>query len=193
MKKWINPYIDTSKWEYFDLSCVARDNTEDKCLHDAVASGAKLKAIFKEPTVTPTEKQKKLLGLKKTWGSPNGAMRKGWNGITISRDTIHIDGMELGFKKPVLFERHAVGGESGAGWKTVGKGRLVTKFYPNDKYGEAITVDERVLDDDHNVAVVYHNPYDNIHDLAHHFFKLGAFAQGKTQAQAHGVGHGEDV
>ena len=30
MKKWINPYIDTSKWEYFDLSCVARDNTEDK-------------------------------------------------------------------------------------------------------------------------------------------------------------------
>jgi hypothetical protein len=26
------------------------------------------------------------------WGSPNGAMRRGWNGITISRDTIHIDG-----------------------------------------------------------------------------------------------------
>jgi isocitrate dehydrogenase len=115
--------------------------------------------------------QQKELGLKKAWGSPNGAMRRGWNGITISRDTIHIDGMELGFKKPVLFERHAVGGEYGAGWKMVGKGRLVTKFYPNDKYGEAVTVDERVLNDDHNVAVVYHNPYDNIKDLAHHFFK----------------------
>ena len=60
-------------------------------------------------------------GLKNSLGSPNGAMRRGWNGITISRDTIHIDGVELGFKKPVLFERHAVGGEYGAGWKTVGK------------------------------------------------------------------------
>lgn len=114
--------------------------------------------------------QQKELGLKKAWGSPNGAMRRGWNGITISRDTIHIDGMELGFKEPVLFERHAVGGEYGAGWKQVGKGRLVTKFYPNDRYGEAVTVDERVLEDEHNVAVVYHNPYDNIKDLAHHFF-----------------------
>ncbi len=53
-------------------------------------------------------------------------MRRGWNGITISRDTIHIEGIELGFKKPVYFERHAVGGEYGAGWSTVGKGRLMT-------------------------------------------------------------------
>lgn len=35
-------------------------------------------------------------GLKKAWGSPNGAMRRGWNGITISRDTIHIEGVKLG-------------------------------------------------------------------------------------------------
>ena len=51
-------------------------------------------------------------------------MRRGWNGITISRDTIHIAGMELGYKRPVLFERHAVGGEYGAGYKEVGSGRL---------------------------------------------------------------------
>jgi hypothetical protein len=38
-------------------------------------------------------------------------MRRGWNGITISRDTIHIEGIRLGFTKPVFFERHAVGGE----------------------------------------------------------------------------------
>jgi isocitrate dehydrogenase len=55
-------------------------------------SGARLKAIFKEPTITPTADQVIRLGLKKAWGSPNGAMRRGWNGITISRDTIHIDG-----------------------------------------------------------------------------------------------------
>ena len=63
------------------------DSTEDQCLHDAVDAGTRVGAIFKEPTVTPTEVQKELLGLKKTWGSPNGAMRRGWNGITISRDT----------------------------------------------------------------------------------------------------------
>ena len=55
MAKWVEPHVDTSKWEFFDLSCVSRDATEDKVLHDAVASGARLKAIFKEPTVTPTE------------------------------------------------------------------------------------------------------------------------------------------
>ena len=54
MAKWVEPHIDTSKWEHYDLSCKSRDDTEDKVLHDAVAAGARVKAIFKEPTVTPT-------------------------------------------------------------------------------------------------------------------------------------------
>jgi isocitrate dehydrogenase len=133
MEKWIQPYIDTSKWEYFDLSCVSRDDTEDQVLHDAVAAGSRIRSIFKEPTVTPTEVQKVKLGLKKAWGSPNGAMRRGWNGITISRDTIHIEGMQLGFKRPVFFERQAVGGEYSAGWKMVdGQGTLKTVFTPDN-------------------------------------------------------------
>jgi len=36
------------------------------------------------------------MGLRKGYGSPNGAMRRGWKGITISRDTIHIEGVKLG-------------------------------------------------------------------------------------------------
>jgi len=169
MEKWVNPHMDTSKWEFYDLSCKSRDDTEDKVLHDAVAAGARIGAIFKEPTITPTAEQQKKLGLKKAWGSPNGAMRRGWNGITISRDTIHIDGMELGYKRPVLFERHAVGGEYGAGYKTVGSGKMVTTFYPSDG-GDTVTVDERTLADSHNAVVTYHNPLDNVPDLAHHFF-----------------------
>jgi isocitrate dehydrogenase len=169
LDKWVAPHIDTAAWEYFDLSCKSRDDTEDAVLHDAVASGAKLGAIFKEPTITPTDVQKDLLGLKKAWGSPNGAMRKGWNGITISRDTIHIEGMDLGFKNPVLFERHAVGGEYGAGWEATGAGTLKTTFVPADGAAESV-VDERVLTNASNVAVVYHNPLDNVGDLAHHFF-----------------------
>ena len=127
-------------------------------------------AIFKEPTITPTAVQQEAMGLKKAWGSPNGAMRRGWNGITISRDTIHIDGIELGFKKPVLFERHAVGGEYGAGWATCGKGKLVTTFLPDDDSMKAHVLDSRTLTNDVNVAVTYHNPLDNVSDLAHHFF-----------------------
>jgi len=110
------------------------------------------------------------MGLSKSFGSPNGAMRRGWNGITISRDTIHIDGIELGYKNPVFFERHAVGGEYGAGWNEVGEGTLLTTYIPKD--GSApFVVDKRDLTDKHNVAVVYHNPYDNVEELAHLFFE----------------------
>jgi len=144
LEQWIRPHVDISKWEFFDLSCKSRDATNDKVLHDAVASGARMCAIFKEPTITPSAVQVKEMGLKKVlllipvlavsrsttvthtnlsflshhshitdhhpsltsykhhectyqaWGSPNGAMRRGWNGITISRDTIHIEGVKLG-------------------------------------------------------------------------------------------------
>ena len=171
LDQWIRPYFDTQQWEYFDLSCTHRDKTNDQVLHDAVAAGARIGAIFKEPTITPSAIQCQQMGLKNALGSPNGAMRRGWNGITISRDTIHIDGIELGYKNPVLFERHAVGGEYGAGWKSVGAGTLLTNYIPNDPKLPTCVVDKRDLSDDHNVVVVYHNPYDNVAPLAHFFFQ----------------------
>lgn len=36
--------------------------------------------------------------------------------------------MELGYKNKVLFDRHAVGGEYGAGYKTVDAGKVITMF-----------------------------------------------------------------
>ena len=169
LERWIKPHVDTSAWEFFDLRAKNRDDTEDQVLRDVISAGARLKAIFKEPTITPTADQVKRLGLKKAWGSPNGAMRRGWNGITISRDTIHIDGVELGYKKPVFFERHAVGGEYSAGYKIVGKGKLTTTFVPEDG-GEPIVVDDRKITDDLNAVVAYHNPLDNVAHLARIFF-----------------------
>jgi isocitrate dehydrogenase len=91
MDQWIRPHVDIKNWDFYDLSCKSRDDTDDQVLHDAVTAGKNLGAIFKEPTVTPSAVQAKEWGLKKAWGSPNGAMRRGWNGITISRDTIHIE------------------------------------------------------------------------------------------------------
>ena len=90
LDQWLGPYVNTASWEFYDLSCRSRDQTKDKVLADAVDAGRRIRAIFKEPTVTPTEVQKELLGLSRAWGSPNGALRRGWNGVTISRDTIHI-------------------------------------------------------------------------------------------------------
>ena len=163
LQEWIRPYIDISKWEFYDLSCVSRDKTNDKVLADCIASGKRIGAIYKEPTITPTSDQVKEFGLKKAWGSPNGAMRRGWNGISISRDTIHLPGMKLGYKNKILFDRHAVGGEYGAGYKTVGPGTLRTTFN-----GEL--VEERHLTDQVSAVVVYDNPYDNVEKMAHHFF-----------------------
>ncbi len=168
--EWIKPYFDTSAWETYDLSCKSRDETDDKVLHDAVEAGKRIGAIFKEPTITPSAIQVKEMGLSKAFGSPNGAMRRGWNGITISRDTIHIKGIELGYKNQVLFERHAVGGEYSAGWDQVGEGTLLTTYLPEDGSAPFI-IDKRDLTDKNNVVAVYHNPYDNVKDLAHLFFK----------------------
>lgn len=170
LDQWIKPHINIDTWEFYDLSCKSRDATDDQVLKDAVSAGKRLCSIFKEPTVTPSAAQVKAWGLKKAWGSPNGAMRRGWNGITISRDTIHIEGVKLGFERPVFFERHAVGGEYGAGWKQVGAGRVVTTFFPDDG-SSPMFCDDRVLTDENNVVVTYHNPLDNVDQLAHYFFK----------------------
>ncbi len=170
LKSLIEPNLDISNWQFYDLSCKNRDKTGDQVLKDIISAGKQTKVIFKEPTITPTEDQKKEMGLSKAWGSPNGAMRKGWNGITISRDTIHIEGIKLGYENQVLFDRHAVGGEYFAGYKIVGKGRVETKFYPEDG-GEAIIIDERQLKDKQTAAVFYDNPYDNVYHLAKYFFE----------------------
>jgi isocitrate dehydrogenase len=76
----------------------------------------------------------------------------------------------------VLFERHAVGGEYGAGFKEVSCGSVVTTFTPSGG-GPPVIIDERVLSDVKNAVVTYHNPLDNVPDLAHHFFSRCLEAQ----------------
>jgi isocitrate dehydrogenase len=121
---------------------------------------------------TPTEEQAKEFGLRKAWGSPNGLMRRGWNGISISRDTIHLAGMKMGYKNPCLFDRHAVGGEYGAAYDTVGPG-TVTLTYQESGGNDATrrVIDQRVLKDQINAIVLYDNPYDNVKAMGHHFFQ----------------------
>lgn len=93
----------------------------------------------------------------------------GWNGISISRDTIHLPGMKMGYKNPCLFDRHAVGGEYGASYKTVGPGTATLKFTPKGSK-ESEIINSRELTDEVSAVVLYDNPYDNVHLMAHHFF-----------------------
>lgn len=170
LASWVDPYLDTSKWQFFDLSCKSRDESDDGVLKAAIDAGTAIGAIFKEPTITPTADQMKAMGLKKPLGSPNGKMRAGWNGYAIDRDTITVKGLEsqMGYKNPVLFDRHAVGGEYGAGAKMLGAGNVKTIHTAPD--GTETIVDERKLTDKLNAVVTYHVPYDNVEKLAHHFF-----------------------
>lgn len=65
---WIRPHIDIEHWKFYDLSCKARDETDDKVLHDAVAAGKAVCSIFKEPTITPSALQVKVsLKLERTF------------------------------------------------------------------------------------------------------------------------------
>ncbi|MDX2074017.1 MAG: isocitrate/isopropylmalate family dehydrogenase [Alphaproteobacteria bacterium] len=170
VEQWVSPYLDTGAWQHFDLSCKSRDDSNDGVLKAAIDAGSNIGAIFKEPTITPTGDQVKEMGLKNALGSPNGKMRAAWNGYAIDRDTITVKGLEsqMGYKNPVLFDRHAVGGEYGAGAKILGAGSV--KTIHTDAAGKETIVDERKLTDEKNAVVTYHVPYDNVAQLAHHFF-----------------------
>lgn len=82
---------------FFDAPSSSHANPPLPVMFDAIKAGKRVGAIYKEPTITPTLDQVKSMNLKKMWRSPNGAMRAGWNGISISRDTIHIPGMDMGY------------------------------------------------------------------------------------------------
>ena len=58
---WIRPHINIENWQFYDLSCKARDDTNDKVLHDAVSAGKAVCSIFKEPTITPSSLQVKVM------------------------------------------------------------------------------------------------------------------------------------
>src|SRR6185295_14938170 len=108
-------------------------------------------------------------GLKKPWGSPNGAMRKGWNGISMSRDTIHIPGVELGYKNQVLFDRFPVGDQYAAKGAEYGEGRAVTMFYPKDGSAPQEMYNEE-LGAGGNMLVTFNTPLANVPAFAQHFF-----------------------
>ena len=99
-EKLILPFVDL-KTEYYDLSLLSRNATEDRVTVDAAQAALRLGVAVKCATITPNKKRmEEYPQLTKLWPSPNGTIRSIMGG-TIFRTPIVIDGI-----KPVVTSGH---------------------------------------------------------------------------------------
>jgi len=104
------PFIDL-KAEYFDLSLVNRDATDDQVTIDSAKRTQELGVAVKCATITPNAQRMDEYHLKKMWKSPNGTIRAIMDG-TVFRTPILVDGITpfvSVWKKPITIARHAYG------------------------------------------------------------------------------------
>ena len=145
-KTWIDPYLDTSLWEYFDMSCKYRDDTNDQITIDSAEAIKKCGVGIKCATITPDEERVEEFNLKKMWKSPNGTIRNILDG-TVFREPIlcqNIPRLVPGWTQPIVVGRHAFGDQYRAtDFVVPGKGKLSMKWESED--GKT-TIEEDVYD-----------------------------------------------
>jgi isocitrate dehydrogenase len=106
----IHPFVDL-KTEYFDLSLVNRDATDDQVTVDSAIRTRELGVAVKCATITPNAQRMDEYKLKKMWKSPNGTIRAILDG-TVFRAPIMVNGITpfvSVWKKPITIARHAYG------------------------------------------------------------------------------------
>jgi len=106
----IYPFVDL-KSEYYDLSLVNRDATDDKVTMDAALANKKYGVSVKCATITPNKQRVEEYNLKQMWKSPNGTIRAVLDG-TVFRTPILIDTIKpavRSWEKPITIARHAYG------------------------------------------------------------------------------------
>jgi isocitrate dehydrogenase len=106
----IHPFVDL-KTEYFDLSLVNRDSTDDQVTVDSAIRTRELGVAVKCATITPNAQRMDEYKLKKMWKSPNGTIRAILDG-TVFRAPIMVKGITpfvSVWKKPITIARHAYG------------------------------------------------------------------------------------
>lgn len=165
----IDPFFNVD-WDTHDISLQSRDKTDDKVLDDAIAALQEHRAAVKGPTVTPTAKQAKDMGLKKKWGSPNGKARRGINGAAIFRTPFEISGMDkfAPHMNDVTIARQAVGGIYGAPeFELPGQGTLKITF--TDDKGEQTLIEREIKDSGVGMATLETDS--SITDYAHAIFQ----------------------
>ena len=106
----LEPFIELNT-EYYDLSLVNRDKTDDQVTRDAALAVAKYGVGVKCATITPNAKRMEEYSLKKMWKSPNGTIRAMLNG-TVFRAPIMVSCIEpfvRTWKRPISIARHSYG------------------------------------------------------------------------------------
>ncbi len=106
----LTPYIDL-KTEYYDLSLVNRDATDDQVTVDSANRTRELGVAVKCATITPNAQRMEEYTLKKMWKSPNGTIRAILDG-TVFRAPILVNDITpfvSCWKKPITLARHAYG------------------------------------------------------------------------------------
>ena len=104
------PFVDL-KTEYYDLSLVNRDATDDQVTIDSANRTKELGVAVKCATITPNAQRMDEYSLKKMWKSPNGTIRAILDG-TVFRAPILVKGINpyvSSWKKPITIARHAYG------------------------------------------------------------------------------------
>ena len=106
----LTPFVDL-KTEYFDLSLVNRDATNDQVTVDSANRTRELGVAVKCATITPNAQRMEEYSLKKMWRSPNGTIRAILDG-TVFRAPILVKDITpfvSCWKKPITLARHAYG------------------------------------------------------------------------------------
>ena len=130
----ILPFVDL-KSEYYDLSLVNREKTEDKVTFDSAYATKKYGVAVKCATITPNKQRVEEYNLSKMWKSPNGTIRAILDG-TVFRAPILIDSIlpaVRNWQKPITIARHAYGDVyKSTEYRVPGKGKAELVFSGDD-------------------------------------------------------------
>ena len=106
----IFPYVDL-KTEYYDLSLVERDKTNDQVTVDSAYATKKYGVAVKCATITPNKQRVEEYSLHEMWKSPNATIRAILDG-TVFRAPIIVNNIKpvvKNWEKPITIARHAFG------------------------------------------------------------------------------------
>ncbi|MDR2895716.1 MAG: NADP-dependent isocitrate dehydrogenase [Propionibacteriaceae bacterium] len=163
----LEPYLDMNI-DYYDLSIMMRDATDDQVTIDAADAIAAAGVGVKCATITPDEARVAEFGLKAMWKSPNGTIRNRLGGV-VFREPIVIESIPRlvpGWTKPIIIARHAHADQYKAqDFVAPGAGRVTLTFTPDD--GSApISRAVAHLPQRGGVALGMYNTIDSIEDFA---------------------------
>lgn len=172
----ILPFVDL-KSEYYDLSLLERDRTDDQITIDAALACKKHGVAVKCATITPNQQRQEEYNLKRLYPSPNATLRGILDG-TIFRTPIMVNNISpvvKPWKKPITIARHAYGDVyKNAELRTTEPGTAILTFV-----GESGKIKTKLVQRLNGNAVIQgmHNLENSIEKYAHSCFKFALDAK----------------